>query len=1298
MSDNNGSQEECFFEQIAVIGMAGSFPGAKSIGDFWKNIRGGVESIIQFTVDEAKNGGIPEDWLLNPNYVKVGTRIDHYDKFDADFFGYSPREALLMDPQQRLFLEKCWEAIESAGYDPERYKGLIGVFAGSSPNSYRDSILAADPTDPAGRMELMIASELDYLTTRVSYKLNLKGPSLAVQTACSTSLTAVQLACQSLLTYQCSIALAGGVSINLRRQWGYFYQEGAILSPDGRCRPFDASANGTVVGQGIGVVVLKRLSEAEADNDTIYAVIKGCAINNDGAVKIGFTAPSVEGQVEVIATAHALSGVATDTIGYIESHGTGTKLGDPIEVAALTQAFQLGTQRKGFCAIGSVKANIGHPDAASGIAGLIKTVLMLWHKEIPPSLHYETPNPQIDFSNSPFYVPTHLSKWKADGNARRAGVSSLGIGGTNLHAVLEEAPSAPPSGPSRSHQLIPLSARSASALEAATLNLARHIEEAPGLSLADAAYTLKVGRKNFKHRRAVVCRSREDAIFALKEPEKSVHYSETPQSGEAQIVFMFTGQGSQYAGMSKDLYRGESVFREVVDTCAEILLPALSIDIREILYPEDGVAAADAGRINQTALAQPALFVIEYALSKLWESWGVRPRAMVGHSIGEYVAACLAGVFDLESALAVGAARGRLMQEMPPGAMLAVAAPEAETERFLNDKLALAAVNAPGMCVVSGDFSDIGALEEQLDREKVLYKRLVTSHAFHSHMMETAAQRLAGEIGRYRLQPPRIPFLSNRSGTWITDEQATNPGYWAEHLRRTVRFSQCVETLLKEGNQVFLEVGPGNTLCTLAKQQPARPAGLAILTSLRHSKEDRSDVEYILMTLGRLWLSGVNPDWEGFYRNERRRRIPLPTYPFERKRFWPDLKDSDQQKRHVMIPGVSAGGAKIDSHFAETEETQAEVIIDSNFETEAEAGLAKIWRELLHMTDIGPADNYFELGGSSLLAARMFDQIEKRFKKRLPLATLYEAPTIRELADKIADKTFAPSWSSLVEINKGNSSKPPLFLMHSEGGNVLEYWPLARYLGDDQPVYAMQAKGLDGEEAVNMTIEEMAQHFITEMRAEQKAGPYYLGGFCLGGLVAYEMARQLIDKNEKVNFLTLISTRTPQNIKNSLSTASLPKKVLGTIGERVALELNNMSFLNFREKSGYVRDRIARLAHMTKLRCEKIADGIFHSAGLTMKWHSRDYILQKSVDYTNLAFFNYQPQPIKADIALFSVNKHPIYSIENETMGWSNLVKGNIKSYRIDCFHKNIMKEPNIRTVGERLHQLLLAAQNRAPN
>ncbi|GAB1539815.1 hypothetical protein NUACC21_24820 [Scytonema sp. NUACC21] len=636
----------------------------------------------------------------------------------------------------------------------------------------------------------------------------------------------------------------------------------------------------------MGIVVLKRLADAIADGDNIYAVIKGTAINNDGSGKVGYTAPSVNGQAEVVAEALALADAEPETISYIEAHGTGTALGDPIEIAALTKVFRASTEKKGFCAIGSVKTNIGHLDAAAGVAGLIKTVLALQYKLIPQSLNFEQPNPQIDFANSPFYVNTKLKEWKTTHLPRRAGVSSLGIGGTNAHVILEEAPNLPESSPSRPWQLLLLSAKTDSALQIATENLAKHLVQHPDLKLADVAYTLQVGRSSFNHRRMVVCQNIQDAIGVLEsqEPKRVVTHFEEPI--ERFITFMFSGQGSQYVDMARELYQTESVFREVVDNCSLILTPHLGLDLRSVLYPQESEKEVAAEKLQQTSIAQPALFAIEYALAQLLMSWGISGQAMIGHSIGEYVAACIAGVMSLEDALALVATRGRLMQQMPTGAMLSIPLSEAEVKTLLNEQLSLAANNAPSLCVVSGTHDAINALQEQLAARGIECRRLHTSHAFHSQMMEPVLEPFIKVVKKIKLNSPKIPFISNITGTWITTEQATDAYYWAQHLRQPVQFSAGISTLLQEPNRILLEVGPGRTLCTLIKQHTHQSAGQVVLPSLRHPQEQNSDIAYLLDTLGKLWLAGVPINWSGFYTGEERHRVPLPTYPFERQRYW----------------------------------------------------------------------------------------------------------------------------------------------------------------------------------------------------------------------------------------------------------------------------------------------------------------------------------------------------------------------------------------------------------------------------
>lgn len=898
MSDKGVINSAC---DIAVIGMSGRFPGARNVREFWSNLRDGVESITFFSDEELRAAGIDAETLSDPDYIKASGKLEGVELFDASFFKLSPREAEVLDPQQRIFMECAWEGLEHAGYDPERYEGLIGVYAGTSMSSYLYQVYSnPELVSLIGDFQVGLGNDKDNLTTSVSYKLNLKGPSMAIQTACSTSLVAVCVACQSLLNYQCDIALAGGSRVEVPQTTGYVYQEGGIMSPDGHCRAFDAAARGTVGGNGVGVVVLKRLADALNDGDYIHAVIKGSAVNNDGALKVGYTAPSVDGQAQVIATAQAVAGIDPRTITYVEAHGTGTDLGDPIEVTALTQAFRAGTNDSQFCAIGSVKTNIGHLDTAAGVAGLIKAIMALKHKAIPPSLNFEKPNPRIDFANSPFYVNDKLREWETGGVPRRAAINSFGIGGTNAHVIVEEAPAVEASNHSRSEHLLVLSAKTATALESATNNLLEHLKTERDSDLRDVAYTLQVGRKNFGHRRALVCRDVDEAIGALETLDpKRVSTSGQDSAGSRSIVFMFPGQGSQHVQMALGLYREEPTFREQVDRCSELLRPHLGRDLREVLYPLDSAAEEMAEQLRQTSLAQPALFVIEYALATLLMEWGVRPVAMIGHSLGEYVAACLAGVFSLEDALALVAARGRLMQQMPEGAMLAVPLPERELRPLLNGELSLAAINSPSLCVVSGQTEAVRQLEGELAARGLEGQRLHTSHAFHSEMMEPILASFTELVGRVKLNSPQMPYLSNRTGDWATSAETTSPEYWANHLRHTVRFSEGMERLLSETDAILLEVGPGQTLSTLVKRHPAKAAGRQVISLLRHAHDQQPDERTLLNALGRLWLSGLPVDWAGFHQHERCRRTPLPTYPFERQRFWVEAADTSASGAEV---------------------------------------------------------------------------------------------------------------------------------------------------------------------------------------------------------------------------------------------------------------------------------------------------------------------------------------------------------------------------------------------------------------
>ena len=877
-------------ESIAVIGMKGRFPGARSIEALWANLKEGVESITSFSEAELRLAGIDPAYMNVPGYVNRGCVLDSIELFDAGFFGYSARDAETMDPQQRVFLELAWESLEDAGYDSDAYSGRIGVFAGCDQSSYLYAIYQNVDLSAYGYGGMMsIGNEKDYITTQVSYKLNLRGPSMAIQTSCSTSLVCVCMACESVLFGSCDMALAGGIGISVPQKRGYWYQPGGIVSPDGHCRAFDASSQGTVVGNGAGIVVLKRLSEALADGDQIYAVIRGFGLNNDGSAKVGYTAPGVDGQANAISAAHRMAGVEPDTLGYIEAHGTGTALGDPIEIAALTKAFRARTQKKQFCAVGTLKSNVGHLSSAAGIGGLIKAILAVKHGEIPKSLHFETPNPQIDFANSPFFVPTRSMPWPIANGRRRAGVSSFGVGGTNAHVVLEQAPSRVSGDDAPECQLLLLSARSLPALEQMTNNLADCVENDPALDLSDVAFTTQVGRRPFPHRRAMVFErsDRPGFLSALRARDpRRVFTAHTEMRGRP-VTFMFSGQGTQYVNMGRGLYETDKTFHDTVDECADVLRREMNFDLRDVLYPlEDLDTEAASAQLTRTSITQPALFTVEYALARMWMAYGVRPKTMVGHSIGEYVAACLAGVLSLRDALAVVAMRGRLMESMPGGSMLAVSLPESALQPLLGPHLSLAAVNAPSLCVLSGVTPAIEALDKEFTEKGLMCRRLHTSHAFHSSMMDPVVRQFVDRLRRVPLKPPQIPFLSNVTGTWIKPELATSPEYWGTHLRQTVRFGDNLRELMVFPDLALLEVGPGPTLGFLARQQGSRANSQVIVASLRSIQEDVADSEFLRHTIAALWLAGVQLDWRQFHADEHRQRVSLPTYPFERQRFW----------------------------------------------------------------------------------------------------------------------------------------------------------------------------------------------------------------------------------------------------------------------------------------------------------------------------------------------------------------------------------------------------------------------------
>ncbi|MBI1398034.1 MAG: SDR family NAD(P)-dependent oxidoreductase [Betaproteobacteria bacterium] len=866
---------------VAVVGLACRFPGAPDPDAFWRNLRDGVESIRTFSRDECVAAGVPPELVDDPAFVRAGAPVEHAEDFDAGVFGMTPREADFMDPQHRVLLECAWEALERAGCDPDRFDGPIGLFAGTTTSTYLMNQLVPSRSwqDGAFRDQAIYENFPGFLATRISYKLDLRGPSVMVQSACSTALVAVHLAVRSLLDFESDLALAGGVTVQVPQTRGYLYEPDGILSPDGHCRPFDANAQGTVFGNGAGIVALKRLEDALRDGDTIHAVVLGTAVNNDGAAKAGFTAPSPNGQAEVVATAQAVAGVDPRWITFIETHGTGTALGDPIEVAALSRVFRAKTADTGFCALGAVKGNVGHLDAAAGIAGFIKAVLAIRHAVIPPTLHVASPNPKLELAASPFFVNTDCRTWSDGAHGRIAGVSAFGFGGTNAHAVLAQAPApaAPGARDAGGPQVLVLSAASQAALDAVAERLAQHLEGDGVADLADTAFTLQTGRRVLPFRRHVVATDVADAVVKLK--ERATVRAMPVRSRNA--CFLFPGQGSQFAGMGAVLYGREPVFRDAVDACARMLQPFLGEDIRDVMFATGDDAGA---RLAQTRYTQPALFVASHAMARLWMSWGVDPRALIGHSVGEYVAACVAGVMSLEDALAVVAERGRLMQSMEPGEMLAVLAPAGDVSPRLPPGVEIAAINSPDVTVCAGPSSAIAVARTAFADAEIECRPVRTSHAFHSAMMAPALAPFRARLATVTLSAPRIPFVSNVTGAWITDAQATDPDYWCAHLRGTVRFSDGVETLLADATAVLLECGPGNALTSLVRRRVADSGPVAIAT-MAGVRDGADETHALLGAVGDYWAAGGRLDWKALHGTPRR-RVELPTYPFQRRRHW----------------------------------------------------------------------------------------------------------------------------------------------------------------------------------------------------------------------------------------------------------------------------------------------------------------------------------------------------------------------------------------------------------------------------
>lgn len=990
--------------EIAVIGMAGRFPQSENLEAFWRNLTEGQECITHYSTLELEEAGIDPEILSQPNYVRAKGEIGQLDAFDAAFFGINPKDAELMDPQHRMMLECAWEALEHAGYQSSECGGSVGVFAGKSMSSYLflnlyphiQKMLAT------GNLQAAIGNDKDSMATTISYRLNLKGPSMAVQSSSSTSLVSVCMAAQSLLTYQCDMALAGGITVGPPERAGYLYEPGGIMSADGHCRAFDENSSGFVPGNGYGLVVLKRLDEAIRDKDHIWSVIKGFAVNNDGADKISYTAPSVGAQSEVIASAQALGEVHPQTIGYIEAHGTGTRMGDPIEIEALTQAFRLGTKEHGYCAIGSVKTNIGHLDSAAGIAGFIKATLMLHHKQLPPTLNYERPNPAIDFGRSPFYVNTRLTDWPEQAYPRRAGVNSLGMGGTNAHVVLEEGPRMDSTPAAPGWHILPVSAKSETSLAGNLSRLQHYLREETQTELSDVAYTLSVGRQAFGIRTAVVCSTKEEADLAIEAADPQAVYQGESPSRNRPLVFMFTGQGSQYTGMGAGIYAAEPVFRESYDRCAVLIHSLTGMDIKPLM--QSGKNHPLTLDVNETALTQPLLFAVEYAMAQLLISRGLRPQAMIGHSLGEYAAAAIAGVFCLEDAVMLVCRRAEWMSRTERGAMLAVGLSREAVNGYLQERITLAAVNSPGLCVLSGEEAAIAELEQRLTEEEIFNKKLSTSHAFHSPLMQPMVAAYRELLMQVELKEPSVPIMSCLTGTWLKAEEAADPEYWTRHILDPVVFMDGLQALLREGNRLYVEVGPGSTLCGLGRQNPAAAEDSVWVPALRSIHGQNEDTQVLAQAIANLWVCGAELDWGLYFGNETRGRVPLPTYAFSRQSYWvyPEAAPSGSNAPVTVTSGTQTSvpfspipvQRPTGSHHARPKVTAAYRAPEGSIEQQ----LVKILERELHIQPVGADDNFFELGGHSLLATQVLDRIRQALGVQLSIENIFLHPTVSGMA------------------------------------------------------------------------------------------------------------------------------------------------------------------------------------------------------------------------------------------------------------------------------------------------------------
>lgn len=1104
--------------KIAVVGMACRFPGANNLNEFWSNLIEGRDTIKHFTDEElAKHEYDFENLKNNPDYVKARGILSDIDKFDAGFFGMTPREAAGTDPQHRIWLETAWEALENAGCDPFTFPGAIGVFAGGYLNTYllnnilRDRIKLENyiRLRSTESFQILTGNDISFIPTKTAYKFNLRGPAVNVQTACSTSLVSISLACQSLFSFESDICIAGGVCVVVPQESGYLYQEGAIPSPDGKCRPFDENGKGTVFSNGIGVVVLKRTVDAIHDRDRIYACVRGWALNNDGNNKVSYMAPSVDGQAEAIMMAQSFAEVSPREIGYVEAHGTATKLGDPIELSALSKAFRGKASEKQYCGIGSVKSNIGHTDAAAGVASFIKCSLSAYHKIIPPSINFSRPNTYFDFENSPFFVQDKLRHWDSQ-KPLIIGISSFGIGGTNAHVIIEEPPVNERNNDSISEwpELFILSARSEAALNQRKQDFLEFVSKNHDENLKNIAFTLQYGRSHMKYRTFCAVRN----IVNLKSVDD---FSPIVKTNEhlKRIAFMFSGQGAQFAGMGQELYIQNRRFRNILDKCFGVFKTETGYDLKEILFDKSDDTTK---RLTDTSVAQPALFIVEYGLVKLYEDLGIKPDYLIGHSIGEYVAACISGVFDLETALKIVIKRGQLMQSMPTGKMMAVRCGIDTLRNISNAGFEIAAENSENQCTISFNSHSTDSVRSALDANGIRYIPLNTSHAFHSSAFDPVLKDFSNYVNSFTLKPPEIPMISCLTGDFLSPIQAVSGDYWSNQMRHTIQFKKGISTVTRD-DVLFLEIGPDTHLTGLAKQNQGIANNNSVVSSLGR-QDEMDESQKIITSLGYIWAAGINVDFRVLHVNDNSFKVDLPSYPFQKQRYWIDYEPSQEQPVKQSIPVKPA--------VTENSSLSNRRTIDS-------------LKDLLSETSGYSPENIREdlsfgkLGFDSLFLTQFAKAIERRFKLKIEFRQLiFEVPTLKDLSGYVEAKINIQKLEGSALNFRTNGSihnfvkfqpegtAAPLIILH--GQNADKFIP--EYLGMDHPYYGFLHPGSDGEAIKFKSVEEMAGAYLEQLLIHKPTGPYYLGGFSFGGVLAFEMAVQLTKRGHEVPFVILFDS------------------------------------------------------------------------------------------------------------------------------------------------------------------------------